>query len=85
MSTDIIKTRNDITLDEIEELMRKEKDIKVYKKLFYVRFRIMGYTKIESYTLANIKKSTAYNIEDQWNENGYQGLLPKKKKNWKWS
>ena len=80
MSTDIIKTRNDITLDEIEELMRKEKDIKVYKKLFYVRFRIMGYTKIESYTLANIKKSTAYNIEDQWNENGYQGLLPKKRK-----
>ena len=45
--------------------------------MVYVRFRIMGYSIIESYTLANVKKSTAYYIEDKWNENGYMGLVPK--------
>ena len=77
MCTDILKTRNDLSLEEIEELMKQEKNIKVYKKLVYVRFRIMGYSIIESYTLANVKKSTAYYIEDKWNENGYDSLKKK--------
>ena len=60
--------------------MDNERDIKVYKKLSFVRFRKKGYSIKESYEFANIKKSTAYNIEDDWAENGYCGLLPKKKK-----
>ena len=80
MSTDDLKMRNDLDLNEIEMLMKKEKDVRVYRKLVYLRLRVMGYTPIESYTLANVKKSTAYNIEDQWKENGYMGLLPKKTK-----
>ena len=60
--------------------MDNERDIKVYKKLSFVRFRKKGYSIKESYEFANIKKSTAYNIEDDWAENGYSGLLPKKRK-----
>lgn len=80
MREDLLKTRNDLTVEEIEYLMETESDVKVYKKLIFVRLRAEGLSIIEAYTLANIKRSTAYLIEDQWNEHGYIGLLPKKRK-----
>lgn len=80
MREDLLKTRNDLTVEEIEYLMETESDVKVYKKLIFVRLRAEGLSIIEAYTLANIKRSTAYLIEDQWNEHGYIGLVPKKQK-----
>ena len=66
MDIDNLKTRSDLSLEEIEYLMKKEKNVKVYKKLSYIRFRTMGYSKLESIELANIKRSTGYHIEDIW-------------------
>ena len=80
MDIDNLKTRSDLSLEEIEYLMKKEKNVKVYKKLSYIRFRTMGYSKLESFELANIKRSTGYHIEDIWEEKGYMGLLHKKNK-----
>ena len=77
MSLDDLKSRNDLSLDEIVQLMDVETNIKIYKKLLYFKFKAMGFTIIESYSLASIKKSTAYNLEDNWNEGGYNALLPK--------
>ena len=79
MSLENLKSRNDLSVDEINLLMDNENNTKVYKKLSYFRFKALGFTKKESYKLAGIKKSTAYNLEDQWVENGYNGLLPKGK------
>jgi len=72
-----LKSRNDLSLDEINQLMDHETDVKIFNKLLYFRFKAMGFTKIESYKLASIKKSTAYNLEDLWNEGGYNALLRK--------
>ena len=80
MCIEELKNRSDLTVEEIELLMKNEKDIKVYKKLSYIRFRALGYSKLESFDLAFIKKTTGYNIEDKWAENGYYGLLNKKHK-----
>ena len=53
---------------------------KSIKKLSYFWFKALGFSKKkESYKLAGIKKSTAYNFEDQWEAEGYNGLLPKGK------
>jgi len=71
------KITGDLSLDEINQLMEHEIDVKILKKLYYFRFKAMGFTKIESYKLASIKKSTAYNLEDLWNEGGYNALLRK--------
>ncbi|MDR2624528.1 MAG: hypothetical protein LBC39_08235 [Methanobrevibacter sp.] len=57
--------------------MDNENDVKIYKKLLYFKFKAMGYSIIESYNLASIKKSTAYYLEDLWNEGGYYSLLQK--------
>ena len=54
------KTRTDLSLNEINILLDEEKDIKTYKKLQYFKFKIMGFTKIESCNLAGIKESSRY-------------------------
>ena len=72
-----LKSRNNLSLDEIVQLMEVETSVKIYKKLLYFKFKAMGFTKIESYKLASIKRSTAYHLEDIWNEGGYNSLLPK--------
>jgi transposase len=77
MSLENLKSKINLSLNEIEQLMEEEIDIKMYKKLLYFKFKAMGYTSVESYTLLSIKKSTAYNLEDLWNEGGYNALLPK--------
>ena len=80
MNLDNLKMRNDLTVDEIELLMEHEKDLKVYKKLSYLRFRALGHTKKEAFDAALIKTSTGYKLEDQYAEEGYYGLLDKKTK-----
>ena len=80
MNLDNLKMRNDLTVDEIELLMEHEKDLKVYKKLSYLRFRALGHAKKEAFDAALIKKSTGYKLEDQYAEEGYYGLLDKKTK-----
>lgn len=80
MCIENLKNRNDLTQNEIEQLMNKETNAKIYKKLEYIRYQKMGYSKEESRTMALLKKSTAYNVDDQWHENGYNGLIPKKRK-----
>lgn len=77
MYLDDLKSRADLSLDEIIQLMEVETDVKIYKKLFYFKFKAMGFTSVESYNLTSIKKSTAYHLEDLWNEGGYNALLPK--------
>jgi hypothetical protein len=77
MYEDDLKSSADLSLDEIIQLMEIETDVKIYKKLLYFKFKAMGFTSIESYNLASIKRSTAYHLEDLWNEGGYNALLPK--------
>jgi transposase len=77
MCLENLKSRSDLSLDEIVQLMDVETDVKIYKKLFYFKFKAMGFTSIESYNLASIKRSTAYHLDDLWIEGGYNSLLPK--------
>ena len=76
MCTESIKTRTDLSLNEINILLDEEKDIKTYKKLQYFKFKIMGFTKIESCNLAGIKESSRYYLEDLWETGGYNALIP---------
>lgn len=80
MCIENLKNRNDLTINEIEQLMANETSVKTYKKLEYLRYQKIGYSKAESRSMALLKKSTAYNVDDQWKENGYNGLIPKERK-----
>ena len=76
MSLENLKTRQNLTLDEINLLMNSEKDINIYKKLQYFKFNKMGYSKIESCTLAGFPESSRYYLDDLWAEGGYNALIP---------
>jgi hypothetical protein len=48
MCLENLKSRNYLSLDEIIQLMDAEKNIKIYKKLFYFKFKAIGFNMIES-------------------------------------
>ena len=77
MSTDYLKSRTDLTLDEINSLLNSEKNVNVYKKLLYFKFKKMDYSKSESCKLAGFPESTQYYLDDLWEKGGYQALIPR--------
>ena len=76
MSVENLKSRTDLTLDEINMLLNSEKDINVFKKLLYFKFNKMGYSKIESCNLVGFSESSRYYLDDLWAEGGYNALIP---------
>ena len=77
MTLESLKSRNDLSPEEFELLMNNEKDIKIYKKLHFLKLKAEGYSTKKAYKRANLKKSLAYLTLDQWNEGGYNSLLRK--------
>ena len=77
MTVESLKTRNDLNVYEFEQLMNEETDIKVYKKLNFLKLKAGGNSTKKAYKLANLKKSLAYRTLDQWNGGGYNALLRK--------
>lgn len=77
MTVESLKTRSDLTVYEFEQLMNMETDVKVYKKLNFLKLKAEGNSTKKAYKLANLKKSLAYITLDQWNEGGYNTLLRK--------
>ena len=76
MSVGDLKSKTDLSLDEINELLDNEKDVNVFKKLLYFKFKAMGYSKIKSCELAGFPESSRYYLEDLWAEGGYTSLIP---------
>ena len=77
MTVESLKTRSDLTVYEFEQLMNIETDVKVYKKLNFLKLKAEGNSTKKAYKLANLKKSLAYRTLDQWNTGGYNALLRK--------
>ena len=64
MSLENLKSRTDLTLNEINILLNSEKDVNVFKKLLYFKFNKMGFTKIESCNLAGFPESSRYYLDE---------------------
>lgn len=80
MDIEHLKSRNDLSLNEIDLLISHEKDVNMMSKLYFFRFKALNISTVKSYELANIPRSTAYYLVDLWNEGGYNALLPKERK-----
>ena len=76
MCLESLKSRNDLNLNEINQLLDLEKNIDVFKKLQYFKFKEMGFSKIESCKLAGLKESSRYYLEKLWYIGGYNSLVP---------
>ena len=76
MNVENLKSKIDLSLDEINILLKYETNVNVFHKLLYFRFKKMGYSKIESCNLAGFPESSRYYLEDLWDEGGYYALIP---------
>ncbi len=73
-----LKVRKWITADELKKIVRKkEKDIKVLNRLHFMNYLYQGYNVPEASEKLGITKQTGYIWLERWNEEGYNGLIPR--------
>lgn len=71
-----ISIDRNITLDEINVLIRHENNSRVIKRLYFVKFRFLGDSVEEAATKVGVTKKTGYYWQIDWNKGGYAALIP---------
>jgi putative transposase len=67
-----------ITADILKKKIKhQEKENKVLKRLIFIKLRYDGFNVAEASEKIGISTATGYLWQDQWNKNGYEGLIPK--------
>jgi len=67
-----------ITIEEITKRIKYlEKDVKVLKRLYFIKYRYDEMSIEESAQRVGISKPVGYIWQKRWNEEGYSGLIPR--------
>ena len=67
-----------MTVDELESRIKNlEKDTKILKRLYFVKYRYEGTSVEESAQRVGITRNEGYIWHRRWNENGYEGIIPR--------
>lgn len=67
-----------ITTEElIKRIKSLEKDTRVLKRLYFIKYRYEGVAVEDAAKNVGISKPVAYIWQDRWNKDGYDGLKPK--------
>jgi putative transposase len=68
-------------LMNIEDLNRKiksvEKDVKILKRLYFIKFRCSGDSVEKASEKVGVTKRIGYIWQNRWNEMGYEGIIPR--------
>lgn len=66
-----------MTTTELESRIKTlEKDTKILKRLYFVKYRYEGTSVEESAHRIGISKNEGYIWQRRWNEDGYEGIIP---------
>ena len=66
-----------ISLNDLESTIKEmEKELRVLKRLYFIRFLYQGYVIEEASKKVGITMPTAYEWLKRWNKSGYNGLVP---------
>jgi len=72
-----IKIEKHLSVQELDRRIKTlEKDTRVLKALYFVRYRYEGKSVEEAGNLVGISKNNAYIWQERWNESGYDGIVP---------
>jgi len=67
-----------MALDELKlKIKTLEKDVKILKRLYFVKYRYEGTSVEESAQRVGISKNEGYIWQRRWNMDGYDGIIPK--------
>jgi putative transposase len=73
-----IPIQKHMTRDELESRIKiLEKDAKILKRLYFVKFRYEGESVEESAQRIGVTRNEGYIWQRRWNEQGYEGLIPR--------
>ena len=66
-----------ISLNDLEKTIKeKEKELRILKRLYFIRFLYQGHVIEEASEKIGITVPTAYEWLKRWNKSGYDGLVP---------
>ena len=64
--------------DELRKRIKTlENNVKVLKRLYFIKYRYNGLTVDQASKLVGISKPVGYIWQSRWNEKGYEGLIPR--------
>jgi transposase len=67
----------DLSKEELLKMIKTEKDPKVLRRLYFIKFRYDGDSIQEAAKKIGITKRVGYIWQDRWNKEGYKGLIPR--------
>jgi putative transposase len=75
---DRIGIKHQITVEELDKRIKNlEKDVKVLNRLHFIRNRYLGDSVELAASKSGVTKRVGYIWQERWNEEGYEGLMPK--------
>jgi putative transposase len=76
---DLIKksSLSDLEISELIDLLDKEKDLNVYKKIIYILFKKLGFSTGLASHILNISTRTGNNWDKRWETKKYEGMIHK--------
>ena len=73
-----IPIQKHITQDELQRRIKiLETDAKILKRLYFIKYRYAGSSVEEACSLVGVAKPVGYIWQERWNEDGYEGLIPR--------
>jgi len=73
-----MKVKKWITSEKLKKRIKdKEKDVKVLNRLHFINYLYSGCSVPEASEKLGITKVTGYNWLERWNQDGYEGLIPR--------
>lgn len=73
----VYQVEKHISMEELDRKIRKlEKDTRVLKRLYFIRYLYRGMSVEESADLVGVTKATGYAWLKRWNSKGCEGLIP---------
>jgi len=72
-----IHIQKHVSLEELNKNIRSERDGRILKRLYFVKYRYEGESVAASSQRVGITRSVGYLWQEKWNTNGYDGLIPR--------
>jgi putative transposase len=67
-----------VPVEDLDKRIRSlEKDVRVLKRLYFVRYRYDGDSVEEAAKKVGVTKMVGYQWQDRWNQEGVEGLVPR--------
>ena len=75
---DRVEIKRQMTVEELDKWIKSlENDVKVLNRLHFIRNRYMGDSVELAASKSGVTKRVGYIWQKRWNEEGYEGLIPK--------